>query len=196
MKNIFRIFKNDMKKITVNIIAFIVIIGLCVLPALYAWFNIAANWDPYANTGDLAVAVYSEDVGYEVNSIKINCGDQITDNLKKNTQMGWTFVNDKDTAIDGVKSGKYYAAVIIPEDFTEKLCSLISGTFTQSEIQYYVNEKKNAIAPKITDKGVSAIQNQVDASFVSTITQTVATTLNVTADGVSGKKEKVINNML
>lgn len=196
MKTIFTIYKNDLKKITRNIIAFIVVIGLSILPALYAWFNIAANWDPYASTGELAVAVVSNDDGYSVKTIDINCGNQIVDNLKKNDKMGWTFLDDEATAIDGVKSGKYYACVIVPKDFTEKLCSLISGKFEQSEIKYYVNEKKNAIAPKITDKGVQAIQEQVDASFVSTITQTIATTLNVTTNEAGTQKEQVINNIV
>ena len=57
MKNILRIFKYDLKKIHKNVIAMIVIMGITVIPTLYAWFNIAASWDPYGNTGNLKVAV-------------------------------------------------------------------------------------------------------------------------------------------
>ena len=96
MKNIFSIFNNDIKKIATNIIAFIIIIGLTILPALYAWFNIAANWDPYSNTGGLSVAVCNLDEGYDVKTISINCGGEIVTNLKQNTQMGWTFVDAED----------------------------------------------------------------------------------------------------
>ncbi|HHZ05771.1 MAG TPA: YhgE/Pip domain-containing protein [Clostridiales bacterium] len=195
MKNIFSIFNNDIKKIATNIIAFIIIIGLTILPALYAWFNIAANWDPYSNTGGLSVAVCNLDEGYDVKTISINCGGEIVTNLKQNTQMGWTFVDAEDEALSGVANGKYYAAVVIPSDFTEKLCSIITGELNQSEIKYYVNEKKNAIAPKITDKGVQTIQQEVDASFVSTITKTIATTLNITTDEVADKKTEVFDNI-
>ena len=57
MKNIWEIFRRDIKRIKNNVIAMIVIMGITVVPCLYAWFNIAASWDPYKNTGNLKVAV-------------------------------------------------------------------------------------------------------------------------------------------
>ena len=44
-------------KIQKNVIAMIVIMGITVIPTLYAWFNISASWDPYGNTGALKLAV-------------------------------------------------------------------------------------------------------------------------------------------
>ena len=61
LKNIFLIFKNDVMKIHKNVIAMIVIMGITVIPTLYAWFNISASWDPYGNTGELKLAVRSEE---------------------------------------------------------------------------------------------------------------------------------------
>lgn len=52
MKNIGAIFKGDVKRIRKNVIAMIVIVGITVVPSLYAWFNIAASWNPYENTGE------------------------------------------------------------------------------------------------------------------------------------------------
>ncbi len=194
MKNIFRIFLNDLKSIAKNLIVFIVIIGISILPALYAWFNIAANWDPYSSTNGLSFAVCSLDKGYSFKSIKINAGDQIVDNLKMNDKMGWTFVSEKE-AIDGVKDGTYYAAVIVPKDFSECLLSLTTGKFEQAKLQYYVNEKKNAIAPKITDKGIQTIEESVNSTYVSTITQVIATTLNIATDTLDKTKDKATDSL-
>ncbi len=188
MKNIYRIFRNDLKTIARNMISLIVIIGISILPALYSWFNIAANWDPYSNTGGIAFAVCSEDKGYNYTIGVVNAGNQIVDNLKKNDKMGWDFVSKKD-ALDGVKNGKYYASIIIPEDFSENLCSIITGKFKQAEIKYYVNEKKNAIAPKMTNAGVTTIQNEIKSTYVSTITRVIATTLNLTTSVMSNTKD-------
>lgn len=194
MGKIFRIFTNDLKTIYMNIIAFIVIIGITILPALYSWFNIASNWDPYSATGGIPFAVCNLDAGYSYRSISVNAGEQIVDGLKANPKMGWQFVDEKE-AIDGVTSGKYYAAVVIPEKFSENLCSLTTGEFVESKLDYYVNEKKNAIAPKITNAGVSAIENEVKSAYVNTVTNVLATMLNLTASELGGKKNDVIEKV-
>ena len=195
MKKIFRIFLNDLRSVAKNLIVFIVIIGICILPALYAWFNIAANWDPYSSTDGLTFAVCSMDKGYKFKSISINAGDQIVDNLKKNDKMGWTFVTEKE-AINGVKDGTYYAAVIVPKDFSECLLSLTTGKFEQAKLQYYVNEKKNAIAPKITDKGIQTIEETVNSTYVSTITKMIATTLNLSTESLDKTKDKATDTLI
>ena len=195
MKNILNIFKNDIKKIIKNMIVFIVVIGIAIVPALYSWFNIAANHDPYSNTSDIPFAVCCLDKGYSYKNIPINAGDDIIGNLKQNKSMGWDFVGSKE-ALDGVKNGKYYAAVIIPEDFSENLLSVITGEFNQANLKYYVNEKKNAIAPKITNTGVQTIQNEIASTYVETITKTLATILNVTGEIVSGDKTAVTNKII
>ena len=123
--------------------------GRCCDPA-YAWFNIAANIDPYANTSAIQIAVANNDQDASTNDLTINAGDQIMENLKENDQLGWVFTSEE-KAVDGVRSGKYYAAIVIPEDFSDSLLSVLSGTLETPELNYYINEKVNAIAPKITD---------------------------------------------
>lgn len=194
MTNIIKIFLNDLKTVTRNVIAFIVIIGISILPALYAWFNIAANWDPYSATSGIAFAVCSKDTGYTYKTISINAGDEIINKLQSNDKMGWHFVTEQE-ALDGVEDGTYYAAVIIPENFSENLCSITTGDFNKAQLEYYVNEKKNAIAPKITDKGISAIESEVKTTYVSTITEVIATTLNLTADELSGNKTQAVSKI-
>lgn len=194
MKTIFRIFLSDIKKIRTNLMAFAVMIGICILPALYAWFNIAANWDPYSNTGNIKIAVANCDNGTKLASKEINIGNQIVDNLKKNTQMCWTFV-DKEQAENGVVTGEYYASVVIPENFSESFTSILSGKLTRPQITYTLNEKKNAIAPKITDKGAEAIKNQVNESFIDTITTELAGILNYTSEQGNKKFTEITDNI-
>lgn len=195
MKKVFGIFKNDIKKLFRNVIAFILAIGLSVLPALYAWFNIAANWDPYANTADIPIAVVNLDKGYNIKLLTLNVGEQLEDNLRQNTQMRWTFV-DLNDAMNGVESGEYYAAVVVDENFSEDLMSVTSGELKKPKITYYLNQKKNAIAPKITDKGVTAIEKEINSSYVAEVTKIIATVMNISKDDVSDNKEEICDTLI
>ncbi len=197
MKNIWKIFQRDMMRIRKNVIALVVIVGISVVPCLYAWFNIAASWDPYLNTGNLKVAVASVDEGYEGSLIplEINIGDQVLSALRENTQMEWVFTtNDKATA--GVKSGKYYAAIVIPKDFSNKMMSVFSENVEKPEITYYSNAKENAIAPKVTDKGASAVQRQVNQVFIETISDTTLTVLQAVSNMTEASgAETIVSNL-
>lgn len=196
MKKIFRIFRLDLKSVTKNLIVFVVVIGITILPALYAWFNIASNWDPYSNTGNLPFAVYSEDKGYSYKTLKINAGDSIIEALKENDQMGWEFVDSEDEATDGVKSGKFYAAIIIPEDFSVDLLSITTGDFKQAKLEYYVNEKKNAVASLITKEGIEAIEGSIGSTYVDSLTKTIATALSLTEDEFDSSKEELSDKII
>lgn len=160
-----------------NPVALVITIGVCVIPSLYAWYNIVANWDPYANTANIKIAVANEDEG-TTNEYTgtMNAGEQVIEQLRKNDQLGWTFTDAKE-AKEGVYRGDYYAGIIIPKDFSEKLTSMLTGEFTEPKLVYYVNEKKNAIAPKVTDTGASTIQEQINSTFVSTVSETLVKTL-------------------
>lgn len=129
VKMIWGIFKRDMCHATRNVIAVIVSMGLVVVPALYAWFNIAASWDPYGNTKALKVAVANNDKGYKSDLIpvRVNVGETIISTLHANDQLDWQFVKS-DKAIDGVKSGEYYAAIVIPKGFSADMMTLFSPT--------------------------------------------------------------------
>lgn len=182
MKNICNIFLADWKRISKNVVAVVVVIGLAILPALYAWFNILSNWDPYGQeaTSRIKVAVASADKGAMVDGISINMGQNIIDALKTNNTIGWVFEDDTEAAVNGVYAGDYYAALIMPEDFSEKMTSFLTEDMSHPQIEYYTNQKKNAIAPKITDKAKTAVQQQVNSTFIST----VAESLVKAADGV------------
>lgn len=130
-----------MRRLFTNPAAAIVMVGVCVLPSLYAWFNIAANMDPYGNTSNIKVAIANCDTGASTETISLDAGGTIVDTLKENKQLGWTFVDEKQ-AKAGVTSGKYYAAIVIPKNFSESLLSILDGEVKQPELDYYINEKK------------------------------------------------------
>lgn len=197
MKQIWAIFLRDIKNIGKNPVAVIVALGIMILPSLYAWFNIAANWDPYGNTKGLRVAVASLDQGTRIEQLDttVNIGDMIISNLHENDQIGWQFV-DEEQAVEGVKAGRYYACVIIPEDFSEKTASIFTSNVQKPTLQYYVNEKKNAIATKITDKGVSTIQQQVNESLISASSEALGKAFHVTYGTVEGKTEDLADEMV
>ncbi len=198
MKNILAIFKADVRGLVKNVLALIIIIGLCILPSLYAWFNIYSNWDPYANTGNIKIAAYSEDEGYtgEDGTVQ-NMGGKILDNLKENTAIGWTMVNSGEEAIEGVKSGDYYAAVVIEKDFSYKMFNMFAEGFANPGITYYENEKKNAVATKITDTAGSTLQQSIDAQFVDVVIRTVfEQTNNVSGEIETNNKIKEFTDKL
>jgi putative membrane protein len=174
MGKVIRIFWRDLKRILRNPVAVIVTLGVCVIPSLYAWFNIMANWDPYENTQDVRVAVVNLDEGADAGGDLgfINAGDMVVEELGKNTQLKWVFL-DEDTALEEVRSGRSYAAIVIPADFTQDLTSVLTGDLVSPDLTYYVNEKVNPIAPKVTDTGASTVETQINETFVSTVSNVV-----------------------
>lgn len=168
MKNILKIFKTDLKNISTNWVALILIGGLTFLPSLYAWFNIAAMWDPYSKTGDLPVAIVNEDVGAVVRDEEIDVGETLVEELKDNDSLDWHFLERKE-AMDELEYGDLFAVIVIPENFSESLGTVLSMKPEKATVEYYVNEKINSISPKITEKGASVIVEQVSSKFISTV---------------------------
>jgi len=168
MKNSWNIFSKDIKNIGTNWVAAIIIGGLILLPSLYAWLNIKASWDPYGQTDQIPIGVVNEDAGETVLDEDINVGDTLVDTLKENDSMQWHFVS-KDLAMDKLENGDYFAVIVIPDDFSKNLGTVINAHPEKAHVEYYVNEKLNAIAPKITEKGASVIVEDVSSEFISTV---------------------------
>ena len=140
MRKAFQIFKRDLRRLLKNPVAVIVTIGVALIPSLYAWFNILANWDPYENTSTVPIAVVIDDEGAKVGDMgQINAGDMIREQLEENTQLGWTFLDSEDEAVEGVRSGRYYAAFVVPSDFTASLGDIGDGDVSPAHISDYVN---------------------------------------------------------
>ncbi len=165
MRRIFLIYGTDLRHICTNWAAGVMILGLIILPSLYAWFNIEASWDPYGNTKGIKVAVSNDDQGATIMDKPINIGEEVIASLRENHQIGWDFVDTK-KAISGTEHGDYYASIIIPKSFSARIATVLSKEPIKAEIDYYVNEKINAIAPKITSSGASSIIQEVSSNFV------------------------------
>ena len=178
MRNVLSVFVRDVRRLLRVPAAWVIVLGLAVLPAFYAWVNIIGFWNPYGNTANVRVSVVNRDRGTESAPIAgVDLGDRIVDSLGDNHDIGWAFV-DEDTAMRDVRSGRSYAAIVIPEDFSDRLAGLIAGDDKRPALEYYVNEKASPIAPKVTDTAANTVDRQVNATFVSTVSEVVAQAVN------------------
>ncbi|MBE6062371.1 MAG: YhgE/Pip domain-containing protein [Clostridium butyricum] len=169
MKNIIKIFKKDLKCIFTNWVAVVVIVALMAIPSLYSLVNIKANWDPYGNTSKIKIAVINNDKGTNFKEKDINLGKQLVDKLKENDAIGWEFINDKEEAKNNLIMEKYYATIEIPDDFSESVTTLVEKDVRKPKLIYTVNEKTNAVVPKITDTAVKTVKLQLDENIIKTV---------------------------
>lgn len=172
MANVWHLFVNDLKRLSKNTVTIIAVLGLVILPSLFSWYNLLACWDVFDNTGNLKVAVANTDAGYksDLAPIEVNIGERVVAALRANDQLNFVITDEAD-AIDGARSGRYYAAVVIPETFSRDMMSFYSSDAEHAQITYYSNEKKSAIAPKVTDQGADKISQQVNQVFAETLSE-------------------------
>lgn len=196
MKHILHIFRKDVTGLSRNLFALVIAGGLCIIPSLYAWFNIYSNWDPYANTSSLKVAVVSEDSGFSSKgSDPVNMGNQVVEQLHDNTGVGWVFPQDTDATLKGVYDGSYYAAIIIGDDFSRSLFDFLDNGMNHPSVTYYENSKKNAVATKITDTASSTLQQTINTEFINVAAQTALSGLESITQKDSSISGKLIDDM-
>ncbi len=198
MRNVFKIFTHDMKALYKNFFAFTIIIAILILPALYAWFNIYAFWDPYGKTGDVSIAVVSNDKDYMDSDGKIvNMGQSLIDEIKNDEKLGFTFLDDADEAIEGVYAGKYYAAVVIEPDFTYNMYNFLSTDMYSPTIKFYKNEKTNAVAVKVVEAAGDRVKKVVNEKYISTVVSTLFDKFNAfSADLQGDSSAEMLKNTL
>ncbi|MCT4476542.1 YhgE/Pip domain-containing protein [Peribacillus frigoritolerans] len=177
MRNIQEIFIDDLKSIYKNFFVCIVVVFLMFIPSIYAWFNIVASWDPYANTEGILVGVANNDKGADLNGEAVNIGKEVMEGLKENKDLGWRFTSEKE-AIEKVEKGDYYASIIIPENFSQHIATIMTDDPKKAEIDYYVNEKINSIAPKITAAGANSIVDNVSKTFIKSASGSILAIFN------------------
>ncbi|ODA42904.1 YhgE/Pip domain-containing protein [Desulfosporosinus sp. BG] len=192
MKKVFGVFLQDLKSISKSKAAILIVIGLCILPSLYAWINIKASWNPYANTGNLPIAVANNDEGVAYNGQEINVGKQIIEELKQNKDIAWIFI-DSWQGNYGLNEGKYYALIEIPNDFSRKIVSLTTENPNKPDIIYRVNEKLNAIASKITNAATLELADKVKSNFLAVVTKEILKTLNPVGGTLQSDKAKILD---
>lgn len=174
MNMIKKIFHTDLKNLFKSFFALVIVIGVCFLPALYAWCNIYSNWDPYGNTANLKMAAVSLDKGYtDDDGVYHNAGDEIIEQLKDNDKIDWQFVESEEDAVTGVKDGSYYGAVVVSEDFSYNMYDIFGHEVTKPQLIFYQNQKKNPVATKISDTVVGTLQSNINEKFVKVMTTTI-----------------------
>ncbi len=172
MKNIIRIFQHDLGRVRHNVIAVIVLFGVAVLPSFFGWFNVLSSWDPFGNVKNLKVAVANIDEGYtsDLFPVPINIGEQVISQLRANTDLNWVFTS-QEQAIEGTKSGEYYAALVLPENFSRDMMTFLTPGAAPPQIEYYSNEKENALSPKITGEAATEVQGTINSTFTKTLNE-------------------------
>lgn len=187
MRNVLTIFRNDIRALYRNFFAFLIILALLAIPALYAWFNIFAFWDPYKNTDNIKIAVVSSDKDYMDDDGKIiNIGNELVERLKTDERFGYEFMDDADAAVDAVYSGEYYAAVIIDDNFTYNMYNFLDTDMFSPTIKFYQNEKMNAVAVKIVEAAADSVKQIVNEKYIAAVVETMFGKLNTISDGVRG----------
>ncbi len=187
MRNILGVFKYDIKTLSRHFFAMAVAVAICLLPSLYAWLNIYSNWDPYGNTGNISIALASMDKGYVTEKGEVvNKGQEVLDDLRESTAINWVFLDSEEEAVNGVHSGKYYAAVVIDEDFSYNMFNMLTEWTGKPSITYYENAKKNAVATKITDTAAGNVKASINEAYLEVVISTVMESANRIADDITG----------
>ncbi|WP_291475011.1 YhgE/Pip domain-containing protein [Corynebacterium sp.] len=170
MSRIAEIVRGDLKAAGRNVMTGIVLFGLVVIPMLFAVFNVLANWDPFGRTDELKIAVASADEGHESDLVplSLNLGDQVLSQLSRNDQIDWV-ITDTDDAVEGTKSGEYYASIVLPEDFSTSLLTFYAAGTEPTQLELYTNEKKNALSTVITEQGAEGVITQINDTFAEII---------------------------
>lgn len=188
--NSFRIFWSDIKQGVRNPMMMIILIGMIILPSLYAWVNILASTDPYTSTDGIKISVVNLDEGGSLFDKEINIGDSVIDQLHDNDKMGWTFYDTREAAVQSVINADSYAAIVVPEDFSADICTMFQNP-TKPNLEYYVNQKTNAIAPKMTGAAVQTLQEGIKQQIISTVVETIYDELNIVGDNLDNNSDKI-----
>ena len=170
MRNIWTVFKTDIRTLSRCFFACVVVVAIALLPSLYAWLNIYSNWDPYGNTGGISIAVASLDEGYtDEDGVYENKGQDVVDDLREATSINWVIVDTEEQAKGGVESGDYYAAVVIDKQFSRNMYRMLTDWTGKPAITYYENAKKNAVATKITDTAVETLKRSISENYLEVV---------------------------
>ncbi|GAA1851368.1 YhgE/Pip family protein [Microbacterium koreense] len=166
MTGVWELFRNDLRRATSNVMALIVLCGLVVIPSAFTWFNVIGSWQPFDNTDELKVAVASADTGYTspLIPLHVNVGDMVESALRANDELDWIITSEED-AVAGTTSGEYYAAMVLPADFSERMLTFYTAGSQRTEIDYYTNDKTNPLAPLITMEGADQLSAKINAEF-------------------------------
>ena len=145
----------------------IVLCAIMIIPMIYACVFLGSMWDPYGKTDQLPVAVVNNDKEVEYNDSTMDIGKQLSDKLEKNDSMDFNIVSSS-KAQKGLKDGKYYMVITIPENFSKNATTLLDDDPQTMMLTYTTNPQTNYIATKMDDSAMA----KVKAEISSTVTKT------------------------
>lgn len=145
----------------------IVLCAIMIIPMIYACVFLGSMWDPYGKTDQLPVAVVNNDKEVEYNDSTMDIGKQLSDKLAKNDSMDFNIVSSS-KAQKGLKDGKYYMVITIPENFSKNATTLLDDDPQTMMLTYTTNPQTNYIATKMDDSAMA----KVKAEISSTVTKT------------------------
>ena len=190
MKNIISIFQADIKALSKQFFALAIVLGILVIPALYAWFNIYANWDPYGNTGNITVAVASDDLGWQdLDGAYVNMGETVLEELRDKDSINFVVYEDSNDALRSMESGGSYAAIILHEDFTRHMYDIDSAlSDPEGTISFYENYKLNAVADKIVETAASTVAQSVQTRYLQVLFETIFGKIGEIAESIDAEE--------
>lgn len=189
MGNIFKIFFSDIKSVGRNFFALVIAGAVLIIPALYAWVNIYANWDPYANTGNVKIALASRDAGYTTESgRRVNMGRAIVEEIAESESIDWVILEDADEAIEAVRAGKYYGALVMNQNLSRNMYDMTAALKdTEPSITFYQNAKTNAIANKITTTAANTAEHNIQVNYLSLLIENILEEVRNMLDDLDGE---------
>lgn len=167
----------------------IVLCAIMIIPMIYACVFLGSMWDPYGQTDQLPVAVVNKDKEVEYNDSTMDIGKQLSDKLSKNDSMDFNIVSST-KAQKGLKDGKYYMIITIPENFSKNATTLLDDDPQTMMLTYTTNPQTNYIATKMDDSAMAKVKTEISSTVTKTYAKilfknvkTLSKGFNTAADG-------------
>lgn len=145
----------------------IVLCAIMIIPMIYACVFLGSMWDPYGQTDQLPVAVVNKDKEVEYNGSTMDIGKQLSDKLSKNDSMDFNIVSST-KAQKGLKDGKYYMVITIPENFSKNATTLLDDDPQTMMLTYTTNPQTNYIATKMDDSAMAKVKTEISSTVTKT----------------------------
>lgn len=148
------------------------LIGVMLIPIVYVAVLLSATWGPYDNLNNLPVAFVNKDEGGVSSGQPINVGNDLMETLKESNTLGWHFVSEEE-ALKGLENQEFYMIVEIPEDFSQKVTTVLDANPQVPELRYIQNEGMNYMASQVTNSAVERLREQLGDKITATYARTV-----------------------
>lgn len=182
--NFFKVLLGDIRSIYSKKFTVVSVIAIIMIPLIYGGLYLAAFWDPYGKTENIPVAVVNLDKGGITDNESVNYGNDLVDKLKDNKDLAWRFVKSRKEAEAGLSGDKYYAMIIVPDNFSQNLLDADKGKLQKPRLIYVSNKKKNYVVGLVTDKVAKAVKESISQGIMDKFTNKVFDNLYEVRDGM------------